>query len=147
MQEPKVPKVVTLANLAECTDQEVFDHVSYRMAQQHWQQSMASNGAGDQVCTYRGTKSRCCAAGCCITDAEYRAMTDPEDAYSGFHVEGSGWSDLVYAERVPAAHEALISRLQNAHDRGDTPGAMRFSFCAVADAWHLSRAFFETLPA
>jgi hypothetical protein len=96
---------ITLANLAQASEVEVFEHVAKHLLNQGMR---CMNGTR---CGYRSETpgdGMACAAGCLIADDEYRP---------GF--ESEMWGSLVNKHLVPAAHCGLISDLQMIHDRGD----------------------------
>jgi len=92
---------VTLATLEQSTAQEVFDHIAKHLLTQKTQ----CIGGPDNGCSYRNEEGMSCAAGCIMTDYEYR---------SG--LEGRAWYDLINEGFVPKAHKDLIQDLQTIHD-------------------------------
>lgn len=95
---------ITLANLADASEQQVFDHVSEHLMKQG-RRSIAEEGSLAD-CQYHGTEGRMCAAGCLMADDEYNSDW-----------EGRSWGALVDWKFVPNAHTALIIKLQDAHDQ------------------------------
>lgn len=101
-------KQVTIHNLAESTQQEVFDYIAHHMLTQG---KKAYNDYTDSCC-YRivindGEVLKC-AAGCLIPDEDY----DPK-------IEGKKWRSLPLKFREFKScthHEEMISLLQSAHD-------------------------------
>ena len=89
-------KIITLANLAESTTQEVFDHVVAHARKQKVKSMVGSD------CRYRDMKGNSCFAGCLMTDQEYIS--------SGVK-EGYTWEFMNID-----ANEDLISKLQYIHD-------------------------------
>lgn len=137
------PKVVTLATFSACTDQEIFDHVCYRMARQGFGQSMNTHGQ----CAYRGSAGMECAAGSCMSDAEYRelrGLARYETPGSG-DLEGSSWVDLQQYGLVPPDHYELMLGLQQAHDRSPTPGEMKAALRELGNRRGLSTTYLEGL--
>ncbi|HEU0198536.1 MAG TPA: hypothetical protein VFQ88_15160 [Nevskiaceae bacterium] len=134
------PAEVTLANLAERSDQEVFDHVCFRMAKQGWKQAELSRG----VCAYRDTNGRQCAAGTLMTDAEY-ARLSRDVAAAGSGIEFSGWDTLVESRAVPSAHARLVQCLQYAHDGGVQPDIMRARLRSIGNVFDLSTSLLDQL--
>lgn len=121
------PKVVTLANLSECTAQEVFNHAAYRLKRQKFQRSM-----NEGSCLYRDFgNGYACAGGHCMTDEEYEKLNL---LHKSLGVEERNWHDLVCDGSVPGTHEDLISQLQRAHDGGDTAVHMKDALRQVAVA-------------
>jgi hypothetical protein len=98
-------KKVTLKTLAEATAQEVFDQVVKHLLEQG-KRSFKLDVDGDEFCLYRGSKGLKCAAGCLISDSEYK-----DD------MEGRGWRNLVNIGYASDAHIDLIACLQAVHDK------------------------------
>lgn len=96
-------KVITLANLAESTAQEVYDFVKEKLLAQG-KKSLSADGVS---CAYRSLECQC-AAGFILGD-------DWKEEFEG-HI----WSTLVEDEDVPSRHADLISALQRLHDHYDT---------------------------
>lgn len=96
---------VTLKNLAIASAQEVFDQVSKHLLKQKVK-ALRFPDSPSSVCAYRAPGGLRCAAGCLITLEEY----DPR-------FEGSSWSTLLAAGRVPKEHSVLIIALQHIHDQ------------------------------
>lgn len=95
---------ITLANLGQATEQQVFDQVKNHLFQQN-ERSGNENG-----CYYRlekNGKTLKCAAGCLMTDEEINEKN--------IRLKSS-WNSLVAEDKVPPAHKKLISRLQSIHD-------------------------------
>lgn len=124
---------VTLATLADCTPQEVFDHVVRGLASQGFKQCTSRS---DSLCAYRGDGGLRCAAGWCMTDTEYAQHAN---------IEGKGWLELVDAREVPAAHADLVDVLQKAHDNCSTSSEMRDRLRDVAYRHGLSTAVLEAV--
>jgi hypothetical protein len=93
-------KTITINNLHEFTEQEVFDYV----VEKTFQQGVPSYNAKEHRCYYRlnGLK---CAAGHLI----------PDDFDVGL-LSNSTWTTLVQDGYVPVVHSCLIQQLQIAHD-------------------------------
>jgi hypothetical protein len=99
-----MPKRITLANLAEATEQEVFDQVATHLLTQKVQ----SRASKTKVCAYRGANGLMCAAGCLISDDEYQ---------ESFDFIGTSWEQLIQHGRVKTdKHSDLIESLQIIHD-------------------------------
>lgn len=97
--------IITLANLAKATEQQIFDQVVLQMIKQG-RRSVLANG----LCKYRGNDGAMCAAGCLIADDEYKVAFD----------QGAGnWDSLVEKKIVPSHHSMLIRKLQICHDFAD----------------------------
>lgn len=126
------PKVITLANLASSTEQEVFDHVVYRLYRQDWKQSVSDDGV---TCRYRGAHGRACAAGHCMTDEEYNSE----------RMEGTVWKMLWLDGVVPRMHGGLISALQRAHDESSKEYHMPNHLRTVAGQFGLSAELLDSL--
>lgn len=98
--------IVTLANLREATQQQVFDQVVKHLRTQKAQ----SRGHAD-ICLYRSPCGLKCAAGALIADNEYKPeMDQPTDAV------GTSWDNLIDRGLVPVEHRKLIRALQCVHD-------------------------------
>lgn len=95
--------MITLKTLPIVTAQEVFNQVAHHLLTQNRQSFGPYNDTTG--CTYRGTHSDKCAAGCLMSDEEYQVSW-----------EGKSWGTLVDKEIAPDAHQWLISKLQNIHD-------------------------------
>jgi len=91
---------ITLKNLHEATEQQVFDQVKEHLLTQREKSFEEDN----DLCRYRVGKLKC-AAGCLIGDDEYN-----EDA------EYNSWNSLAREGIVPSAHSGLIEELQLVHD-------------------------------
>lgn len=96
--------MITLATLKDATEQEVFDQAVNHMLTQN-QKSLI-----DGKCKYRSGNLKC-AAGCFISDEEYKPEMDRELPIS--------WFRLVSSNLVPKDHDYLILRLQRIHDQQD----------------------------
>src|SRR5690606_13748718 len=93
---------ITLRNLCEKTEQEVFDYVCEHLVRQGKPSWSSKYG----VCLYLDDEGNKCAAGCLISDDEYK--TD---------YEGQNWVTLIgNFKETTSCHVHLISRLQQAHD-------------------------------
>lgn len=104
--------MITLATLAEATEQQVFDQVAEHLMKQ----GCRSYINDDVGCAYRGpTEGLMCAAGCLISDSEYRQTW-----------EGKNWQGLVENHRVPATHMEMINELQDAHDGNLEPAGYQW---------------------
>lgn len=104
---------ITLANLKDATDQQVFDQVKTHMLTQG-KQSKQAKPAGE-ACAYRGDNALMCAAGCLMTDDEYSSIkldggAGLDDGY------GKNWGWLADNGYVPKRHAMLIGDLQMVHD-------------------------------
>lgn len=93
--------MITLKTLPQATAQEVFDQVAKHLLTQG-KKSISEN---NQFCMYRGFNGTKCAAGCLISDDEYR----PE-------FEIKTWTELVNEYAVSKNHCLLIMKLQSVHD-------------------------------
>lgn len=92
---------ITLANLAEATEQQIFDQVAAHLLKQ----GVRSVDTSAQ-CLYRGPNGLMCAAGCLIADEEYKPRFD----------ELGSWGMLIENGHVTAKHEYFIMQLQRLHD-------------------------------
>lgn len=95
-------KTITLETLHEATAQEVFDRVATHLMKQG-RKSLDSR----YNCVYKGKDGLKCAAGCLISDYEYKPQ-----------FEGKAWGsyDLENLYGITSAHKYLIKRLQKIHD-------------------------------
>lgn len=96
-------KQITLATLAEATEQEVFDFVANHLLTQNEKAEI------NFQCRYRGDNGLKCAAGALMTDEEYLPSFDESPV-------GCGWGALVLKEQVPNTHCEFIRELQMVHD-------------------------------
>lgn len=96
-------KIVSLHNLEESTQQEVFDFVVTHLLTQN-ERATEGNGCGYRV--KKEDRVLMCAAGCLI----------PDDVYTP-KMEGLTWSGLYEHKLINIkAHKDFISVLQNVHD-------------------------------
>lgn len=93
--------MITLATLEKATVREVFNQVKNHVLTQNEKCQLVPHGA----CAYRNKEGLKCAAGCLISDDEYK-----ED------FECKNWQALVNNGLVPTAHYELIKHLQDIHD-------------------------------
>lgn len=140
MNANTTPKVITLANLAEASEQEVADHIVFRLAGQRFRQSVDLHGE----CAYRGEMGRACAAGHCMSDAEFEAIRADFDRNSDT-IEGQPWQALAGIEGVPIQHVDLIGDFQEAHDNGRTPDLMADGLRDVLIERELSPALLDRI--
>jgi hypothetical protein len=97
---------ITLATLPQATEQQVFDQVSLHLLTQ----GRKSKKEGSAQCRYRYGQLMC-AAGCLISEDEYRIEFDEGDECY--------WPQLAEQYLVPAAHLDLITSLQMVHDESE----------------------------
>jgi len=99
-------KRITLKKLSSSTTMEVFLYVKQHLLAQN---KASIRGEKDDLigsmCVYRSPDKLMCAAGCLMTDEEYKKS-----------FEGRNWTALANAGLVPAAHKKLIMTLQHCHD-------------------------------
>lgn len=100
--------MITLKTLPQATEQEVFDQAASHILRQN-KKSLNPNGIG---CAYRGNDGLKCAAGCFISDDEYKPAMD---SY-GMEALGLGWDDMINEGFAPTQHNRLINELQGIHD-------------------------------
>lgn len=91
---------ITLATLAQATEQQIFDQVARHLLKQG-QRAVVEGG----TCKYR-YNGLMCAAGCLISDDEYSENMD---------ISGS-WGSLVEAGWVTTNHADFVYALQKMHD-------------------------------
>lgn len=100
---------ITLKNLNEASEQQVFDQVVNGLLSQGAKSSDV-NGA----CRYRAVREDGrvlkCAAGWLIADDEYTSEMDDDNP------TGTSWEDLFQRDMVPAKHLNFIYNLQKIHD-------------------------------
>ncbi len=94
---------ITLATLPQATAQEVYSQVRKHLLTQKIKSIEEGKG-----CVYRGPDGLVCAAGCLMSDEEYRA-----------EMERQPWVSLVNKVLVPKEHSRLIAALQRIHDMED----------------------------
>lgn len=92
--------MITLATLNKAAVKEVFEQVKNHLLTQK-ERSMID----EDVCAYRGTNGLKCAAGCLISDDEYKE-----------NFESKRWKALADWGMVPSTHVELINSLQSLHD-------------------------------
>lgn len=96
---------ITLATLAQATEQQIFDQVVTHLAKQRKGAHLEEKG-----CAYRGEGGSMCAAGCLIADSEYEPAMD--------NIGGpTAWDSLVHQGFAPPQHGQFILELQRIHDR------------------------------
>lgn len=103
--------MITLATLSAATAQQVFDQVkTHLLTQMEKSQIVCTDGY--LRCKYRaGTLM--CAAGCLISDDEYKEDMDVE------HPIGNSWDAIIDRFYAPKSHEDLVSMLQWVHDQNE----------------------------
>lgn len=114
-------KQVTLSNLRDCTEQEVFDFVVHHLLTQMKQ----SIGKGELGCVYRNEDGLSCAVGCLMTDKEYQPT-----------FEGMSWSVLSRKGIVPVEHMTILNQLQVLHD-ATPPDRWEHGLRKLAEGWGL----------
>ena len=96
--------MITLKTLEKATAREVFEQVKTHLLTQN--EKCGTGNPNSTQCLLRNDKGLNCAAGCLISDEEYKEEW-----------EGTGpWRFLVAHNKVPGAHCYLISNLQKVHD-------------------------------
>lgn len=98
-------KEITLSNLSESTEQEVFDWICINLLKQG-EKSIILYSSDMHYPMYKNEDGLKCAAGWLMSDDEYEGK---------FERVGS-WDNLVSGGHVPSAHEELIRDLQIIHD-------------------------------
>lgn len=111
--------MITLASLEQATEQQVFDHIATHLLKQK------ERSVSDETCAYRGLNSLMCAAGCLISDDEYKTV-----------MERNPWERLVRDELVPHYHQRLIQAFQDLHDN-ESPEIWPFSIIETAIDYNL----------
>lgn len=110
---------ITLANLHEHTEQQVYDYIVAHLRNQ----GEKSEGAGG--CSYLTVDGLKCAAGCLISEEEYDSS-----------VEGYPWEGLVLIGIAPLAHKELIGNFQHIHDMREVSN-WEYRFKRLADEFGL----------
>jgi hypothetical protein len=114
--------MICLANLAEKSEQEVFNWIVTKLMEQGKKSVDARSH-----CMYRGEDGCKCAAGWVIGDDEYTVS-----------FEDQTWSSLVAKyDYVPSSHSKLIYELQHIHD-AFTVDKWKNKFILLADDRGLS---------
>ena len=93
--------MITLKTLSSATEQEVLDQVVGHLLTQNEKSKFPSGGP----CVYHGPRGLKCAAGCLISNQEYRPSWLDKT-----------WEVLVEDGEVPPTHKFLIADLQRIHD-------------------------------
>lgn len=105
-------KIITLATLEEATAQEVFDQVANHLLTQYRKsQRMYADPDYPEmeypICLYRGPDDTKCAAGCLISDEEYREDCEKKAFCEAYEI---------LMDRPCKCHKGLILDLQKCHD-------------------------------
>lgn len=125
-------KQVTLSNLSESTEQEVFDWVVSNLLKQNKQSEEIIEYNGLNSCRYRSKDGLKCAAGWLMTDKEYNPK-----------YEENSWNSLILDHiEIPRDHSELISELQDIHDNS-FPDRWRREFKELATDYNLEYKFGE----
>lgn len=106
--------MITLATLAQATEQEVFDQVANHLLTQKERCAFYNDAASFYSCKYHYNGLKC-AGGCLISDEEYERYNNPLSP-NGNNLEGLIWKDFVDLGYAPPNHQELIRRLQIIHD-------------------------------
>lgn len=104
--------MITIENLHEATEKEIFEHVSNHLVNQGVKSEKYYPQGGYKACVYRtvdgqGNTLRC-AAGCLIPDHMYTS-----------DMENTTWGGLVEDHDFPESPSELIHILQKTHDWSD----------------------------
>lgn len=98
---------ITLATLASASAQDVFDQVVNHLLTQNTQSK-----TNDGSCAYRGEDGAMCAAGCLMSDDEFRQLEEINDNVNN----GLSWPGVIDQGFAPATHADMIHMLQMVHD-------------------------------
>ena len=99
--------MITLATLEQATEQEVFDQVAKHLLTQ------MKHASSEGDCQYRTSDGLTCAAGCLISEEEYKKLSSDASPAP----EGMSWRNLVReCGEIPEKHLKLIADLQDIHD-------------------------------
>lgn len=127
---------ISLENLHLATAQQVFDQVATHLLTQNERSFTSGN---ENECAYKGKDGLKCAAGCLISDDNYKIIGRKS-------IEGKNWGFVIgYLEKkLPnvAAHNELIFRLQNLHDN-ESPKHWHYALIKLANSEGLTM---PTLP-
>lgn len=93
---------ITLATLAQATEQEIFDQVARHLVKQ----GVRAYSGGS--CKYRSADGLMCAVGCLMSDEEYDEKYDLTGGWYGVTEK--------YSSEVPSAHLEFLADLQQLHD-------------------------------
>lgn len=110
--------MITVRNLHQYSEQEVFDYVVNHLLTQNKQARLAD----DSDCAYRTEDGLKCAVGCLIPDDLYK----PE-------FERRSYRALIVSEQFDPTHQELISRLQMLHD-DNQPGTWKENLSCLASS-------------
>lgn len=99
---PELTTSVSISNLSSVLAQDVVDQVVGHLLIQNTRSSSKDG------CVYRNENGLRCAAGCLISNSEYKPV-----------FELNLWSQLVGTYGIPYTHSSLIDRLQEVHDQYD----------------------------
>jgi hypothetical protein len=102
--------IITLANLSESTEQEVFDHVVAHARRQGKKSGYIGEESGDFLCMYRDGTGSSCFAGCLMTDQEYID-------YGVEKCESDSWYTVTNEKVISSQNSDLIGKMQRIHDR------------------------------
>ena len=99
--------MITLKTLPQATAQEVFDQVAKHLLTQMKKSASESAPDSKDYCMYRGFDGTKCAAGCLISDDEYKPEFEQKD-----------WRSLQeeFQQMITMKHMDLIYKLQDIHD-------------------------------
>ena len=127
---------VTIHNLNQATEQEVFDTISAHLLTQKAKSMLHPKKPPFEyeACAYRSREGLMCAIGCLIPLEDYK----PE-------YEKEGWSELLEKyEKLPRRHANFLSRLQTIHDGCDpSDWPSRLRFVAESNLLELNKEFIK----
>lgn len=113
-----------LKDLKTLSAQEVFDYVAKHLLTQG-----KKSESPDGTCMYRNQEGLMCAAGCLMSDLEYRK-----------EMEENSWTMLAAEDVVPVSHSRLIQKLQDIHDLSKVD-AWGSDLISLAHEWGLKVNF------
>ena len=124
---------ITLENLQDATEQQVFDQVATHLLTQNEKSEEGGDDFGQGRCVYLSSGGLMCAAGCLIGDDHTARAFDTNP-------RGSSWRALLDSGLVPKSHSDLIAALQEVHDSA-SPCNWRAALESVATKFGLEFNF------
>lgn len=95
--------MITMDNVNEATQQEIFDQVAAHLLRQNERSRTEKNG-----CAYRGDNGLMCAVGCLMTDEQYKLIYRSFESKVASALPG-----------VDGSTGALLDELQGVHDSSE----------------------------
>ncbi len=123
--------MITLKTLPQATAQEVFEQSARHLLAQK-EKSICEDELW-RDCAYKGSEGKKCAAGCFISDEEYKK-----------DFEHQTWSELVEEQKAPSEHHSLIWDLQVVHDNSKVED-WKAELIVLGKEWGLNTDFINEL--